>query len=855
MNNDTGGTVTFDTAPASGVIVTLRQEVPLDQPSALPNQGPFPSQTVETQIADRIVMQNKQQQEELDRSVKVAVSSTLTELDLTPAPGQFVAWNQAGDALIGTDATPNTVPVSTFGATLVDDPDASAALTTLGYSDYVKNNLIASSSADAHLTTLLPAIDTVLETTTGLVDVGVFHPAIDEHPEWYDGVTGARSRFMMVTAQTAGGNSTVKIWDLTVATPVVLQSETLNNSVVSAISDIKGGVIAIATEDGLFRRGWTRTGFGTLRDGLPDPITSSTVPALTNNDLDDVCIGYSDRPAANPATSGKKPTIGGIYGTGADAAFILKDDGQSFDQAGTVGDVGCGISVGWFYYSEAPASHRMITTRISEITGDDWAQFIFLENDQDPYGFGADNGFDITPAQDFAGASVDGLTIGKVLGDNREVDERFTALVNRTYTTGWLVGDIRGAWLANSKTLDRSYLGNALTENGTIVEADAATDAELKVYSGFSDANYLSRAYDADLDLGTGDYYVVLWIKATTPTGTDTVIHRDDASGNNPNYRLEINSSGHLIWNWGVRNGTAHALSTASVGINFADDQPHLVLATRRGDTTYLFVDGREIVNTGAGGAQTLTSGTALLYIGRHLSITPSGADTTATALLRIGLGTVSDAQFRHMYETERRLFEVNAKCLLQSSTSDAVQSVAIDPVTSDLFVGQADSLQRFQGLSVAAVRLAASETWTSDDHKGIRAAGGALLLANAAESYASAPAIDLRDELAAEDLGARPDPSKAGAWVEFSGSASATIRNAFNIRSVTRTDTGDYTIVFATPFKVGPAVSIASGQPNNILASNPGRDQISVTLTDAANTPADSSSVNVICFGELEDG
>ncbi len=860
VNNDSGGTVTFDAAPASGAIVTLRQEVPLDQPSALPNQGPFPSATVETQIADRIVMQNKQQQEELNRSVKVAVSSSLTDLDLTPEAGKFVAWNQDGDRLIGAEATPGTAPVSAFGATLIDDADAAAALGTLGVSDYVRNNLIQSASAEAHLATLLPAIDTVLETVTGLADAGIFHPALDEHPEWVDGVSGARSRFMLATAQTAGGNSTVKIWDLTTATPAVLQTVTLDNSVVSAISDIKGGVIAIATEDGLFRRGWTKAGFGAVPDGLPDPITDSTFRALTDNNLVDVCIGYGDQPASDPATGGKKPTVGGIYGMpSADAAFLLKEDGRIYDSSGTVGDTGCGMSAGWFYYPDIPSSHRMLAVRISEVISDaTFTGLTFLANNQDPFGFGGGADFDITPGQDFAAASADGLTVGKVTGDNRDVDQRFTALVNRTYTTGWIVGDIKGAWLANSKTLDRSYLANALAEQGGgDLSLDAvATGAELQSVSGFTTSRYLERAFDADFDVGTGDFSVVLWFRrAAGVSGDEIMFHRQDAALAGATIRLGFNSLGNV-----EANCTGAVMVS---GGTYDDGGHHMAVLTRRAGRGFLIVDGIEVA-TDTSWADNLDNGTAILRIGVAANtVNPFGGDL---ALARFAATGVTEAQARHMYETERRLFAANAKCLLQGA-ANAVRCVAIDPVTSDLHVGQADALMRFEGLLMAAARPASGETWTSDNHLAIRAVAGALALVNGAdppdgnvESHAFVPGIDLRDALPAlAGAAARPGPdlSRAKAWVMVDTAAPA-IKAAFNVRSVTKLGTGAVQCDFAVPMKRDDFVPVATVFSGDAATDNDvhvlgttSRRNVDVQVVRGGVSPTDRN-VFIVVFGEL---
>ena len=855
VNNDTGGTVTFDVAPTNGMIVTLRQEVPLDQPSALPNQGPFPSQTVETQIADRIVMQNKQQQEELNRSVKVAVSSTLTDLDLTPDPGKVLAWSQDGDEIIGAELLPDATPVSVFGATLVDDADAPEALGTLGFSDYVKNNLIASASADAHLATLLPAIDTVLESITSLVDVGVFHPAMDEHPAWYDGVTGARSRFMMATARTAGGNSTVKIWDLTVATPVVLQTITLNNSVVSAISDIKGGVIAIASDDGLYRRGWTRAGFGAIDDGLPDPISTHAPPVLTSNNLVDVCIGYSDQPVANPATGGKTPTIGFVYGAGGKVAGLLKDDGNLFDVAGNVGNVGCAIDNGHFIHPNG-ATITAASPPISTITSDNWTKFNAIQSSTgNPHGFVPGNDIDAQNGM-VAGGGADGLTLVTSPTNYDDGAAVISAKLNRAYTTGWMPRDIRGAWLANGKTDDRCFRGNNLTQTGVVTETDAATGAELKAYAGFSSSKYLFRGDDPDYNaLGAGANHMAVWFKSDGNSAIEFLFGLTNAATTVHSY-LRLLADGTLQWTFAGASGGGTITSMAALD----DGDWHRADCVCRADgDRELYVDGLSVgVSATAVGS---LNGTILAHIGAL----PAGANPAGTSLMslaRLSATAPSPAQVRFMVETERRLFAANARCLLQGG-ADAVQSVAIDPVTSDLFVGQADSLQRFEGLLMAEERLPAGENWTSRNHKAIRAVAGALLLVNDVdppdgnvESYASVPAIDLRDELAgvvaAHEPPRRPDLSRAAAWATFNGESGVVIDASFNIKSITRTNAGAYTIAFAVPFKYPPAVLCLSGQPGSMANSPPTSTESTILLRDTTEAPADSNTISFVAFGEL---
>ena len=55
--------------------------------------------------------------------------------------------------------------------------------------------------------------------------------------------------------------------------------------------------------------------------------------------------------------------------------------------------------------------------------------------------------------------------------------------ITKDYQSGWMQGDIKGAFLANSKTADRSVNNNPLTENGTVTESPVATGSELMAYS------------------------------------------------------------------------------------------------------------------------------------------------------------------------------------------------------------------------------------------------------------------------------------------------------------------------------------------------------------------------------------
>lgn len=106
------GNVTFDTAPASGVTVTLIREVPLTQETDYVAQGAVSAETIESDL-DLSAMRLQDLQEELDRSLKVSLSSSLENLELpTPSGGAVIGWNATADGLANLAALDGEVPVS-----------------------------------------------------------------------------------------------------------------------------------------------------------------------------------------------------------------------------------------------------------------------------------------------------------------------------------------------------------------------------------------------------------------------------------------------------------------------------------------------------------------------------------------------------------------------------------------------------------------------------------------------------------------------------------------------------------------------------------------------------------------------
>ncbi len=137
VGHDSGGNVAFATAPRrtgeAARTVTLRRVAPLTQSTNLPTQGALDTDALEAEV-DRAAMRDQQLDEAVRRTLKLPVDSTLTDVgppDLEGNAGRFLVVNATGDGVFWGAPAAAGAPVGAFMETLMDDPDAAAALKTL----------------------------------------------------------------------------------------------------------------------------------------------------------------------------------------------------------------------------------------------------------------------------------------------------------------------------------------------------------------------------------------------------------------------------------------------------------------------------------------------------------------------------------------------------------------------------------------------------------------------------------------------------------------------------------------------------------------------------------------------------
>jgi len=150
-----GGTVTLDDPSAVGYgTLTVYRETTNLQESDYEDYNQFPADTLERDL-DRRTMIDQEQAEVIGRSVKVAITSDITALELpSAAPGKGILWNAAGDGLQNS-------------AIDIDDYETELAAATAEASGYANDADVSATASEASATAAASSATTAASEATG----------------------------------------------------------------------------------------------------------------------------------------------------------------------------------------------------------------------------------------------------------------------------------------------------------------------------------------------------------------------------------------------------------------------------------------------------------------------------------------------------------------------------------------------------------------------------------------------------------------------------------------------------------------------------------------------------------------
>jgi hypothetical protein len=274
VGSDSGGTVTFATAPASGQRVILLREVPLTQSTTYTNAGKFPAASHEATL-DKLTMAIQQLKERLDRAPVMAPTNSvgLTPLAMpASAPSSYIRWNSAGTALenaavlTDTQTIPIPLPTTQGGTGLNTSPATGDFLIGNSLGGYTLSNATTARTS-------LGAIGQSLLSARGslIVASGVGSPA-----NLAVGGNGAmlRSTAGAVTGMEWGAPAGYK-WGLTLSNNVASAATAVDIALGEAASSstTHANRVILALTSGLTKRLDTTWAAGTLNGGRASSAT------------------------------------------------------------------------------------------------------------------------------------------------------------------------------------------------------------------------------------------------------------------------------------------------------------------------------------------------------------------------------------------------------------------------------------------------------------------------------------------------------------------------------------------------------------------------------------------------------
>jgi len=218
-------------------------------------------------------------------------------------------------------------------------------------------------------------------------------------------------------------------------------------------------------------------------------VEDASIPALMHRSVNDVAMTVLPNAPIDAATGLPVPTIAVATAGGVS---VINNDGTVADSTQTVA-----MLKGWLgdnnrlFYSD-DSSDQVYYTDTYAADGFN-SGGTHYDTDAAPYTLAGN----VVAGVNGAFGHADGVTF---LHENPTTPANgMVAYTTSTYNTGWMTGDIKGAFLSDTDDTDlvggtdadRSVNANPLTVNGTITRTPVATGADLVGYSGFSETNYL----------------------------------------------------------------------------------------------------------------------------------------------------------------------------------------------------------------------------------------------------------------------------------------------------------------------------------------------------------------------------
>jgi hypothetical protein len=244
---------------------------------------------------------------------------------------------------------------------------------------------------------------------------------------------------------------------------------------------------------------------------------------------------------------------------------------------------------------------------------------------------------------------------------------------------------------------------------GTLTKAAIATGAQLMSWSGFSAANYLEQASNANWNaIGTGDFSIRLDGVKWGTAGVNRMLFSIGDGVSDGSVRLFVSVTNILTFN--IYNAAVYGNIVVSTALT--DTAIHTVEVVRStvngvANTVQLRVDGEVIAS--AVSALTVSNTTAFLRVGENNNgLLALGWPGGSFSAISISATPTSAEQSKHIHNTMSNLYQPNAQCCL-AGTANSVLGLSYDEgteLTSAITSTHVTRLKDLQAVSSEAISV-----------------------------------------------------------------------------------------------------------------------------------------------------
>jgi hypothetical protein len=252
----------------------------------------------------------------------------------------------------------------------------------------------------------------------------------------------------------------------------------------------------------------------------------NSTPSLVNSTVNGVAMTVLPNAPIDPATGIQVPTIAVATDAGVS---VITDGGDVFDSdyTGVIGDVAFDEEFSLFHMRGVSTYSLRMATLLDYTSGDGFGDFIASANvgqgDFDMLGTRQQSTTVFGKGVVVSGGYGAGeLVLGLHQINKSNLSNGMSAGITSTYNTGWMPGDIKGAWL--SSVDDTDLVGAELVTNG-----DFATDTDWTKGTGWTIGSGVASA-DASAVSSTellqtittvaGEQYVIVWELVSRSAGS-----------------------------------------------------------------------------------------------------------------------------------------------------------------------------------------------------------------------------------------------------------------------------------------------------------------------------------------------